>query len=81
MGQDEQHGWDTARADRSAREDRCEHDEQPECDERRGTPEDDMPSPDFPDVPARDVGIGHTSDVDPPPNTGEEPPDVPGTPG
>jgi len=31
--------------------------------------EPEVPVTDFPSVPARDLGIDHTSDVDPPPNT------------
>lgn len=75
MGQDERHDRDTARTGRDEREGRSA------CDEERGTVEDETPPGDFPSVPARDLGIEYTRDVDPPPNTGGEPPDVPGPPG
>lgn len=38
-------------------------------------------SADFPSVPGRDIGVDHTRDVDPPPNTGEDSQDVSGPPG
>lgn len=35
------------------------------------------PSADFPEVPNRDVGLGHTTDADAPPNTTGHTEDVP----
>jgi len=32
----------------------------------------DPPTRDFPEVPTRDTGVNHTTDVDPPPNTGAD---------